>query len=140
MNSQVEQPAPSRLVSAVALVLVLLAARINAAPNPFESPGEVKPETQIDKLVFARLDKLGIQPAALCTDPVFVRRAYLDIIGTLPSGYEAKEFILDKNPNKRAALIDKLLARDEFAGRNKRRRDRTRRPCAATASPNTCRW
>jgi len=46
---------------------------------------------------------------------VFVRRAYLDIIGTLPSGYEAKEFILDRSPNKRRALIDRLLERDEFA-------------------------
>ena len=56
-----------------------------------------------------------MQPATVCSDGVFVRRAYLDIIGTLPSGYEAREFILDRSANKRRALIDRLLERDEFA-------------------------
>jgi len=115
MKSHFGRNAAKTLRAPVAIALLVFTAVAGAAPNPFEQPGEVKPETQIDKLVFAKLEKLGIQPAALCTDPVFVRRAHLDVIGTLPSGYEAKEFILDKRPNKRAALIDKLLARDEFA-------------------------
>ena len=46
---------------------------------------------------------------------MFVRRVYLDVIGTLPSGEEAREFILDRSPNKRRALIDRLLEREEFA-------------------------
>jgi len=46
---------------------------------------------------------------------VFVRRAYLDVIGTLPTAQEARVFILDKDPNKRSILIDSLLERDEFA-------------------------
>jgi hypothetical protein len=45
---------------------------------------------------------------------VFVRRAYLDAIGTLPTAQEAKEFLQDQNPDKRRALIDRLLERDEF--------------------------
>lgn len=101
-----------RFLLAAALMLAVMA---QAAPNPFELPGDVKPETPIDKLVFARLHKLGLQPAGLCTDPVFVRRVHLDVIGTLPTGHEAQQFIMDKSPNKRAALIDKLLERDEFA-------------------------
>ena len=44
----------------------------------------------IDDLVFAKLEQCNVQPAAVCSDGVFVRRAYLDIIGTLPSGYEAR--------------------------------------------------
>ncbi len=87
----------------------------HATSNPFEGPASAAPMTQIDELVFARLKALGIAPAGVCSDAVFVRRAYLDVIGTLPTAYEAKEFLLDRSPNKRRALIDRLLAREEFA-------------------------
>ena len=99
------------------LVLGLVLGGIAApepAPNPFESQASPVPQSPIDRLVFARLSRLEIQPV-LCADAVFVRRAYLDVIGTLPTAEEAKEFILDQNPGKRAALIDRLLERDEFA-------------------------
>jgi hypothetical protein len=65
--------------------------------------------------VLARLAELGIHPA-LCSDAVFVRRAYLDVIGTLPTAKEARNFIEDLDTkNKRRVLIDRLLERDEFA-------------------------
>ena len=70
---------------------------------------------QIDELVFGRLKQLGIQPAHLCSDAVFVRRAYLDVIGTLPTVQEVRAFLSDRNPNKRSILIDRLLEREEFA-------------------------
>jgi hypothetical protein len=58
---------------------------------------------------------LDIQPV-LCSDAVFVRRVYLDVIGTLPTAKEAREFIQDADAkNKRRALINRLLERDEFA-------------------------
>ena len=82
---------------------------------PFEAPDAPRPRNKGDRLVFARLQKLGIKPAGLCSDAVFVRRAYLDVIGTLPTLNEVKRFLDDKSPNKRAALIDRLLKRDEFA-------------------------
>ena len=63
----------------------------------------------------ARWKKLGLQPSPLCSDAVFVRRVYLDVIGTLPTAAEAREFLLDRNPDKRRALIDRLLERDERA-------------------------
>ena len=50
-----------------------------------------------------------------CSDAVFVRRAYLDVIGTLPTADEARDFMRDANPGKRVDLIDRLLARPEFA-------------------------
>jgi hypothetical protein len=115
MRTQIGRKVMNQRWVAVAVGLAVLAGGAGAAPNPFEVPGEVKPEGEIDRLIFAKLDKLGLQPASLCSDPLFVRRAYLDTIGTLPSGYEAKEFILDRNPNKRRALVDRLLERDEFA-------------------------
>lgn len=82
--------------------------------KPFEK-GPVGPAaSEIDRLVFARLDALGIPPANLSSDAVFVRRAYLDIIGTLPTAGEARAFLADKAANKRAVLIDQLLQRQEF--------------------------
>ncbi len=85
-----------------------------AAPV-FECSADLTPQGKIDELVFGRLTKLGIQPAALCSDEVFVRRVYLDVIGTLPTLQEAQRFLKDRNPHKRLALIDRLLQRDEFA-------------------------
>ena len=70
---------------------------------------------RIDELVFGRLKQLGIPPARVCSDGVFVRRAYLDVIGTLPTPDEAAQFLNDSDPDKRRKLIDRLLDRDEFA-------------------------
>lgn len=84
-------------------------------PALYENVGEPTPESQIDRYVFGRLKRLNIQPSPLCSDAVFVRRVYLDIIGTLPTLQEAKDFLLDQNLGKRRILIDRLLEREEFA-------------------------
>ena len=52
---------------------------------------------------------LGIPPSALCNDATFIRRVTSDIAGRLPTADEARAFIADKDGNKRAKLIDKLL-------------------------------
>ncbi len=83
--------------------------------STFESRAELAPQGKIDELVFGRLAELGIQPARLCSDEVFVRRVYLDVIGTLPTGQEAWQFLKDRDPDKRRALVDRLLGRREFA-------------------------
>ena len=95
------------------LFVVVVAVRSAAATLPTLEAGA--PAGKIDELVFARLAREKIHAATPCPDSVFVRRVYLDTIGTLPSSLEAENFILDKNPNKRAALIERLLGRDEFA-------------------------
>jgi hypothetical protein len=84
-------------------------------PNPFESDLTLTGESAIDRLVLARLQRLGIEPARLCTDAVFVRRAFLDIIGTLPTEREARTFLAEPGPGKRQVLVDHLLERSEFA-------------------------
>lgn len=91
-------------------------AQIATPPTPdiFESAVPPKPNGEIDRIVFSRLSSLGIQPT-LCSDAVFVRRVYLDVIGTLPTANEAREFIQNPDTNKRRQLIDRLLDRDEFA-------------------------
>ena len=83
--------------------------------NPFETAGALKPQGKIDELAFDKLKQLKIEPANLCSDGVFVRRVYLDTIGTLPTAEEAKSFLDNKDPNKRSVLIDHLLQRPEFA-------------------------
>jgi len=98
------------------LIFVLFSALSGVAqPNPFETGATTAPANKIDELVFAKLREMSLPPANVCSDPVFVRRVYLDTIGTLPTAVEAESFILNRNSNKRAALIDRLLARDEFA-------------------------
>jgi len=81
----------------------------------FEIPEPPTPQGRIDELVFAKWKELGIEPANRCSDPAFLRRAYLDVIGTLPTVKEAREFLNDKSPDKRKKLIDALLQRNEFA-------------------------
>jgi hypothetical protein len=71
--------------------------------------------SRIDELVFARLKEKSITPAAPSSDGAFVRRVYLDVIGTLPTAQEVKAFLGDTDPNKRRLLIDQLLERNEFA-------------------------
>ncbi len=69
----------------------------------------------IDRHVFARLKQLRMNPSALAADEVFVRRAYLDALGVLPTAAETRAFLADKRPDRRARLIDALLERPEFA-------------------------
>ncbi len=88
---------------------------LERATSVFESPVKPKPAGRLDEIVFARLASLNLQPV-LCSDAVFVRRVYLDVIGTLPTAEEARQFIEDQDSaNKRRLLIDRLLERDEFA-------------------------
>lgn len=69
----------------------------------------------VDKHVFAKLKMLSIQPSDLCTDQDFVRRAYLDLCGILPTPDETKAFLAGTDKDKRAKLIDSLLERPEYA-------------------------
>ena len=102
------------LTGLLALVLThAIGAPVQTAAFVQDKPAT--PLTDIDRAVFAQLDMLGIPPAQPCSDAVFIRRVYLDVIGTLPTPYETRNFLLDTQPGKRAALIDKLLDRDEFA-------------------------
>jgi len=102
------------------LILTLMALTGEAAaagpdPKVFESATPLKPSHPIDELVGSKLAALNLKPV-LCSDAVFVRRVFLDVLGTLPTAKEAREFIRDPDTrNKRRILIDRLLQRPEFA-------------------------
>jgi hypothetical protein len=99
-------------------VVLLIATAALAADKPFlppfETAGEPSPHGRIDELAFDDWKRIGVQPANPASDEVFLRRAYLDTIGTLPTHDEAAKFLADRDPQKRAALIDRLLERPEF--------------------------
>lgn len=86
-----------------------------AGLRPFESDTWSVPANGVDVQVLAALKRKGMEPANPCSDEVFVRRVYLDSIGTLPEPPDVLEFLHDERPDKRALLIDSLLVRDEFA-------------------------
>jgi hypothetical protein len=69
----------------------------------------------IDPLVWDKLRQLRITPSGICDDATFLRRAHLDVIGRLPTPDEVREFLADSAPDKRARIVDQLLARPEYA-------------------------
>ncbi|MBL9169535.1 MAG: DUF1553 domain-containing protein [Verrucomicrobiales bacterium] len=91
-------------------------AQIIVVPPGSSTPfPEVPANNYIDELVQAKLRKLRMQPSPLCDDATFIRRAYLDVTGTLPTARQVEEFVEDMGSGKREQLIDELLKRKEFA-------------------------
>jgi hypothetical protein len=68
----------------------------------------------IDKLVLDKLRALNIEPSGPSTDSEFIRRAYLDATGTLPTAAQAEEFLASKESEKSNRLIEKLLNSDAY--------------------------
>jgi len=95
-----------------------LTGRLEAAVSPpdlFVGTQPFKPANRIDHLAVTAQAKHGLRPANLCSDAVFVRRVYMDVIGTLPTSAEVHRFLGNSAPDKRSALIEELMRRDEFA-------------------------
>tara|TARA_R110002111_G_scaffold117466_2_gene179492 strand:- start:64942 stop:67407 length:2466 start_codon:yes stop_codon:yes gene_type:complete len=87
-------------------------AKVSTVISPYKADvdlAEFKPHNFIDEHIKKRFSELGLEPSALCTDEVFIRRAFIDTIGTLPSPDKVKTFLASKAPDKRSQLIDELL-------------------------------
>jgi hypothetical protein len=83
-----------------------------------QSPGDdahFVPAGFIDELTLARWRELGLFPSRPSTDLEFLRRVKLDLCGKLPERAEVHAFLADRSPDKRARLIDRCLADDDFA-------------------------
>src|ERR1051326_6982800 len=81
---------------------------------PFKWP-DVASRNYIDDAVYSKLRKLRFAPSDVCDDATFIRRASIDLNGTLPKADEVEKFLQDTNSAKRDKLVDELLARKEFA-------------------------
>ena len=98
---------------AFGVLMVAFAVVFPTARSAAAEPG--KASARIDRLVFAKLDELGIPPSEPCTDEVFLRRVYLDMTGTLPTQRECRKFLAARGTDKRSRLIEDLFKRGEFA-------------------------
>ncbi len=93
---------------------------IATVSSPYETPvdAEVFANAErsnfIDDQVLAKLKSLNIPPSPRCSDSEFLRRAFLDTIGVLPTADEVRSFLSDESPDKRDRLVDQLLTRPEF--------------------------
>src|SRR5688572_9219210 len=70
---------------------------------------------QIDRLILAKAE--GRTPAAVVDDAGFLRRVYLDLAGRIPTAAETRAFLGDAAPDKRAKLVDHLLAGSDYPRR-----------------------
>jgi len=95
----------------------IVIARVTS-PYPHEVPDSVYAAAPsgnfIDDLVLEQLRRLNLKPSPPASDATFVRRAYLDTIGRLPTPVETRAFVADASPDKYSQLADRLLAREEF--------------------------
>jgi hypothetical protein len=84
---------------------------------PLGAPVENLPlaRTFVDELVFKQLKQVGMPPSDVADDATFIRRVTIDIAGRLPTPQEAEALAKDPSPNKRDAVIDRLLASTDYA-------------------------
>jgi hypothetical protein len=99
----------------VGLAVTLLAIAVTPSRADDASPRNVKPvAAKIDQEIGKRLEEAKIKPSALSDDAEFLRRVYLDITGHVPAAERAAAFLDSKDSDKRAKLIDELLAKPEY--------------------------
>ncbi|HVX16343.1 MAG TPA: DUF1549 domain-containing protein [Pirellulales bacterium] len=84
-------------------------------PGPRVKIEQVVESSFIDRHVAAKLEKLNLAPSSPADDATFLRRVYLDTIGTLPTAEEARRFLADTRDDHRQRLVEELLVRPEFA-------------------------
>lgn len=84
---------------------------VSREPKPFS----FAESTVVDKHTTSRWRELGLVPSEIAGDLVFLRRAHLDITGSLPTPEQVQAFLADKSADKRARLVDNLLDSPEYA-------------------------
>ena len=85
-----------------------------ALPSSAASTAPIPRKNFIDEHIFGRMERDKIPHAPLAGDEEFLRRAYLDATGLLPTPEQVRSFVADKDPNKRDKLIDSLIGTEEF--------------------------
>ncbi len=95
-------------------ILLAFVPCVHAAVAPYESEPSWRMMPS-QSIALDQLARAGSERPVLCSDEVFLRRVFLDVLGTLPTAQEAEAFLSDKGQSKRQQLIDRLLARPEFS-------------------------
>lgn len=75
---------------------------------------DFKPNNLIDEILLQEWQALNLTPSPTCSDETFIRRAYLDATGTLPTPEQVKRFIGDTSNHRRAELVDQLLESEAY--------------------------
>ena len=75
---------------------------------------EFHPANFIDQILLEEWQRLHLVPSPGCSDETFLRRAYLDTTGTLPTPEQVRTFLGDSRPDRRQRLIEELLASEAF--------------------------
>jgi len=81
---------------------------------PAQAEASADPRQRIDQLVEAHLEAEGIEPNPMAGDSVFLRRAYLDLAGRIPTLEETRAFLDSADPGKREALVDRLIGSEAY--------------------------
>jgi hypothetical protein len=88
-----------------------------AKPAPKRNAPKAEQKNYIDRHIFGRMERDGVPYAGPAADEEFVRRAYLDATGRIPSPDDVLSFTASKNPRKRDDLIDRLVDSEAFIDR-----------------------
>jgi hypothetical protein len=99
-------------LSRIAIATVTVPYENAVAPEVFAG---AKKRNFIDELVLEKLQSLNLPPSPRASDAEFLRRAFLDTVGVLPTAQEARDFLDGSSSSKRDELIESLLRRAEFA-------------------------
>lgn len=102
--------------------VVWFASRIAISPIvvPYESKTtevayrDFQPTGFIDEILLQEWKALGLSPSPRCSDATFLRRAYLDVTGTLPTPVRAREFLGSSDPDRRQKLVEELLGSEAY--------------------------
>jgi uncharacterized protein DUF1549/uncharacterized protein DUF1553 len=94
--------------AAAAIALACVSSLAAAAPRPLTA-------AEIDRRLQAAWRKQHLTPGPVVDDATFLRRATLDLVGTIPSADAVREFLADTHKDKRARAVDELLDSPAYA-------------------------
>jgi hypothetical protein len=115
LEGEVEAKGNGQTTIVVRTLGLVAALQVGVTLNPPVLKTTLQPANFIDQLVFQKLAQMNIEVSSEATDAEFLRRAYLDVAGLVPPPDEARRFLGDRSPDKRAKLIDRLLESRDFA-------------------------
>ncbi len=101
----------SRYMGGIAVTTIAVPLQTPVAAETYSA---LPKHNYIDEFVWKKLARLNLTPSDPAPEHAFLRRAYIDIIGRVPTLQETHAFLDDKSPEKRAQLVDRLLDSPEY--------------------------